>query len=167
MGCVCSRDLLDTTFEVDLPPEDARRFLIERNNWLQIIPGCSDGSVADAEPAAGPGAWTLTINAYTYTFMNTELVSATDTLPLGLSYDVHVRGVASGLPIDFSFHVDYNFSASNSGVGTQLRRLSTRFSTRGISRVIGRTIKAATQKGMAKENAAMAILMASKEKLYL
>ena len=34
---------------------------------------------------------------------------------MGLSYDVRVLGVSSGLPINFSFHAEYTFDPLNNG----------------------------------------------------
>ena len=45
MGVCCSHAavLSDATFGVRLPPAQARDFLANPENWLRIIPGCSDG----------------------------------------------------------------------------------------------------------------------------
>ena len=154
-----SSTVLDSRFDVRLPPDDARKFLTHRENWLAIIPGVAGGVIDDSvidRAGIDPRAWTLTSSSYSYLFSNTVV---SDVGAAGLCYDVRVRGVASGLPIDFSFHAEYTFDPLPDGC--RIRRHVQDLVVHRLRCILGGTIKSNLRKGLAKENATMVELMSS------
>ena len=158
-----SSTLLDSRFDVRLPPDDARKYLTHRENWKAIIPGAAGGVIDDSvidraviDRRQYPRAWTLTSSSYSYLFSN---IVVSDVGAAGLCYDVRVRGVASGLPIDFSLHVEYTFDPLPDGC--RIRRHVQDLVVHRLRCILGGAIESRLRKGLAKENATMVELMNS------
>ena len=179
MGCFCSKHamVLDEEFEVmNLSPKDIINFLTTKSNWLTIIPGCENGVVTDVLGATGAAEaysklsadekmyiessqvlekWELQGPTMLYIFTNTKKDS--EEKSEWLSYSVHVRGTSSGLPVDFTFAVRYEFDQKKKK--TNVRRLVTNLSINKCTCLMGCVIKSSLISGCRKENVTMVEMM--------
>jgi hypothetical protein len=117
--------VLDRTFTVPLNPNEARLFLLEKNNWLKIIPGAENGTITTNIDTND--AWTLDTNSGdTYTFVNTKVSSNEDVGALKMEYTVQIKSsVVLSIAMNISVDVKYNFveaSASSTSGGCDIQR---------------------------------------------
>jgi hypothetical protein len=78
-----------STTTVALNPNDTRAFLLEKTNWLKIVPHTDEGTIHENNDE-----WTLhTIKeaGHSYTFSNTKSSSDEDTGLLKMEYTCNVK----------------------------------------------------------------------------
>ena len=149
------QSIMDETFEVDLAPDAAAQFLRDPHSWERLIPGVMNdpaGKLLDV----GNDSWTLSGSGLRYSF--TDAVLTVSSTPATLVYNVRVRGKTAGcVPLDFSIHVEYDFS----GAADQSTRVRRRVDLVKIHRlaVLGPLIKSSTHSACLKENAKMVMNM--------
>ena len=157
MGCICScccSKVLDERFDVGVGPEEAKQFLLDRPQWLQIIPGCAKGRISEDNEN---DTWTVHGNL-DYIFTNT--VASNEG---ALSYTVMVQGRSCVSPVHFTFNVDYTFTArrdyGEGEGGATIRRRVFDLKLLRCGFLLHRTIQKNTRKACQQENKNMARLM--------
>ena len=188
MGCFCSKHahVLDEGFEVmNLSPKEIINFLTSHQNWLTIIPGCEDGVVTDVlgATAAAEAYSTLSegekmyiessqvleqweVQGRTMLYVFTKTRRDSEEKSEWLLYSVHVRGTSSGLPVDFTFDVRYEFVRPYGAAPgfeeknvTHVRRLVTNLMINKCTCIMGCVIKSSLISGCRKENVTMVEMM--------
>jgi hypothetical protein len=155
MGCISSTDVLDEKFEVTTDPDTSRNFLKDPKNWLNIIPGVSNGEIFMLACTAIIPDWKLQSRSNVYMFTNIADINSTET-PVGLKYTVHITGPSY---LDFSFNVQYDFVSTTGASGCTIHRRVFDLSVNRLSCLLGNVIKSELIKGCLKENNNMAALL--------
>ena len=141
--------LFEETFSSSLTPVESREFLLNRPNWLDIVPEFENGTIRNEEEVAGEGAWSMTAE-------NGSHILCTDTISSDISFDDGKVGgcflkynvvVTSTDGVQFTMDIEYDIQEGS------VRRIVHGFDTIGLkSKIFKPLIKPSLIELMQEEN---------------